>query len=106
MRRAHGRLGGTFLLTCALAVPAAAIGCASTPRGRESRREARRELDRVYDLTHGDYHSWNDREDVAYRQYLLARHRSYRVFSTLKIEDQRAYWAWRHSQAEADRDTP
>jgi hypothetical protein len=105
MWRAHRRRGSSLLLAFVLAAPAT-INCASTPRRQESSREERRELDRIYDRNHGDHQSWNDKEDGAYRQFLAARHRTYRVFSTLRSEEQREYWAWRHSHSEAVHDNP
>jgi hypothetical protein len=105
MWRASRRLGSSLLLTFALAAPAT-INCASTPRRQESGREAQRELDRTYDRNHGDYHSWNDKEEGIYRQFLATQHREYRVFSTLKSDEQKEYWAWRHSHSEADHDNP
>lgn len=104
MWRANRRLGSSLLLTFALAAPA--INCASTPRRQEHGREQQRELDRTYDRSHGDYHSWNDKEEGVYRQYLAARHREYRVFFTLKSDEQKEYWAWRHGHSEADHDNP
>jgi len=56
------------------------------------------------DRNHGDYHAWNEGEDSAYRQFLAARRRGYRAFFKLRIEEQREYWAWRHSHSEPDHD--
>ncbi len=52
---------------------------------------------RVYDQGHGDYHRWDDHEEVVYRGYLNDNHREYHPFTSLSVEDQRAYFDWRHS---------
>ena len=57
---------------------------------------------RVYDRDHKDYHNWDDREDHAYRQYLVENHRSYRDYNHQSHSRQRAYWNWRHEHPDHD----
>ena len=57
---------------------------------------------RVYDSHHRDYHNWDDREDHAYRGYLVERHRSYRAYNEQRARDQRNYWKWRHQHPDHD----
>jgi type III secretory pathway component EscR len=57
---------------------------------------------RVYDRDHKDYHNWDDREDHAYRQYLVEQHRSYREYNHQNRARQRAYWNWRHEHPDHD----
>jgi Ni/Co efflux regulator RcnB len=58
--------------------------------------------DRVYhDKDHNDDHHWDTHEDKAYRVYVKENHRKYRDFNKLKVEDQQAYWGWRHEHSDA-----
>ena len=58
--------------------------------------------DRVYhDKDHNDDHHWDAHEDKAYRVYVKENHRKYRDFNKLKVEDQQAYWGWRHEHSDA-----
>jgi len=52
---------------------------------------------RVYDRYHRDYHVWDDREDRAYRGYLVERRRPYVVYGRVGRPEQRRYWTWRHA---------
>src|ERR1700739_4134394 len=54
-----------------------------------------------HDKQHNDDHEWNSHEDKAYRMYAKENHRKYRQFSTLKENDQQAYWGWRHEHSDA-----
>ena len=58
---------------------------------------------RVYDRYHHDYHRWDDREDRAYRGYLVERHREYVVYARQPRPEQRRYWTWRHAHLDYDR---
>jgi hypothetical protein len=51
---------------------------------------------RYYDRDGRDYHTWNNNEDRAYRQYLEEQHREYRVFPKVRAPQQREYFRWRH----------
>jgi hypothetical protein len=51
---------------------------------------------RIYDQWHGDYHRWDDHEEVVYRGYLRDNHRDYHPYASLSVEDQHAYLNWRH----------
>ncbi len=57
---------------------------------------------RVYDRDHHDYHIWDEREDHAYRGYLVEQHREYRDYNKQNRRDQRNYWNWRHSHPDHD----
>ena len=57
---------------------------------------------RFYDGDHRDYHSWDDREDRSYRQYLGEKLEDYRDFSKLNHNEQNDYWNWRHSHPDSD----
>jgi hypothetical protein len=52
---------------------------------------------RVYDVDHRDYHNWNGREGGYYNQWTIETHRERRDFPSLRPEEQREYWTWRHS---------
>jgi len=54
-----------------------------------------------HDKQHNDDHQWNNHEDQAYRMYAKQNHRKYHNFSTLKENDQQAYWGWRHDHSDA-----
>jgi hypothetical protein len=54
-----------------------------------------------HDKKNNDDHEWNNHEDQAYRMYAKENHRKYRDFSTLKENDQQAYWGWRHEHSDA-----
>lgn len=56
---------------------------------------------RLYDADRQDYHRWDDREDRAYRRFLMERHQEYRGMNSLNDEDQRNYWRWRHTHEDA-----
>jgi hypothetical protein len=53
-----------------------------------------------HDKQHNDDHEWNTQEDRAYRVYAKQNHRTYKTFSTLKEDDQQAYWGWRHEHSD------
>jgi hypothetical protein len=58
--------------------------------------------DRVYrDEAHHDEHHWDAHEDKAYRIWVKENHRKYRDFAKVRVEDQQAYWAWRHEHSDA-----
>ena len=58
---------------------------------------------KVYDRDHKDYHNWDDREDKAYRGYLVDNHQEYRPYAKMKRQDQSHYWTWRHSHPDEHR---
>ena len=58
---------------------------------------------RVYDRDHKDYHNWDDREDKAYRGYLVENHQEYRPYAKMKRQDQSNYWTWRHAHPDGPR---
>jgi hypothetical protein len=52
---------------------------------------------RYYDRNGKDYHTWNNNEDRAYRQYLGEQHRDYREFNRTNRSQQQQYFTWRHT---------
>jgi hypothetical protein len=74
-----------LLLSAAVIAPVAA-------RADDSNRHERR----YYDRDGRDYHTWNEREDREYRQYLVERHRQYVVFAKVRTPQRREYFRWRH----------
>ncbi len=57
----------------------------------------------VYDSSYHDSHRWDRREDVAYRQWEAEQHLRHLAYEQRQIDEQRAYWAWRHAHPD-DRD--
>jgi hypothetical protein len=92
MHRAHRYIASLFL-TATLAAPLAMM---AAPEPQVSLQV------RVYDRDHKDYHNWDDREDHAYRGYLVEQHRTYRVYARQPRRTQREYWNWRHSHPDND----
>jgi hypothetical protein len=84
----------SLFLAAAIAAPALVVAEAKAQEGNVQVR--------VYDRDHRDYHNWDDREDHAYRGYLVARHRTYRVYNRQSNRVQRHYWNWRHSHPDHD----
>ena len=56
---------------------------------------------RYYDRDGKDYHTWNNNEDRAYRQYLGEQHRDYRDFHRVNRSQQQQYFGWRHSHPDS-----
>jgi len=80
------RLAGAILVTTILA---GATACTARVR--------------IYDEPRRDYHRWDDREERAYRAFLVERKREYREFGRLERRDQEEYWEWRHAHPDRDR---
>lgn len=78
-----------LLLGAALAAPAVTM---AGPKPQDASVQVR-----VFDRDHRDYHNWDDREDHAYRRYLVVQHRSYRGYDRQNARRQRDYWKWRHT---------
>jgi hypothetical protein len=93
MRFIH-RTISSLILSAALVAPTVAFAAA---RPQEASVQVR-----VYDRDHKDYHNWDDREDHAYRAYLIENHRSYREYGRQNRAQQRAYWNWRHEHPDHD----
>ena len=100
MRRRDQVLASLFV-SAALMAP---IGAMAMPRPQDDRerheQEEREHRDRVYDRDHRDYHSWDRREDEAYRHWLDGRHQAYVEYNRLNRKRQREYWKWRHEHQE------
>jgi hypothetical protein len=59
---------------------------------------------RVYDPYYSDYHVWNNDEIVYYHQWARENHRDEnRDFRSLRPEEQKEYWTWRHTHSDHDR---
>ena len=83
-----------LLLGAALAAPAVTM---AGPKPQEANVQVR-----VYDRDRRDYHNWNDREDHAYRRYLVVQRRTYRGYDRQNARAQRKYWRWRHRHPDND----
>jgi len=86
------RILNTVLLGAALIAPLSIVPAARADHDHATYR----------DDEHHDQHEWNEREDRAYRVWLKEHHRKYKEFAKLRAEDQRDYWAWRHSHSDAE----
>jgi hypothetical protein len=84
---------GSLLLAGAIFAPTAIMAAPPPQEGIQVR---------VYDSRHRDYHNWDDREDHAYRGYLVEHHRSYRAYDRQRGSDQRNYWKWRHEHPDRE----
>jgi hypothetical protein len=59
---------------------------------------------RVYDPYYSDYHVWNSNEVNYYHRWAGENHRDAdRDFRSLRPEEQKEYWTWRHSHGDNDR---
>ena len=88
------RVWNVILLGAALTIP---VAMAPTTLRADDKKAART----YHDKQHNDDHEWNNHEDQAYRMYAKENHRKYTNFSTLKENDQQAYWGWRHEHSDA-----
>ncbi len=98
MHRGYRYLG-IILLGAALGAPLASARPVIAIQDHDDH-DRDRDNRRVYDPYHKDYHNWDDREDGVYRHWLEDRHEAYRDFNSLKRNQQRAYWNWRHEHEE------
>jgi hypothetical protein len=57
---------------------------------------------RVYDRTHKDYHSWDDRENTAWNLYLSENHKHQHEYKKASRKEQDNYWTWRHAHPDND----
>ena len=91
--RSINRFIGSLILAAAIVSPALIV----TAKAQEANVQVR-----IYDRNHRDYHNWDDREDHAYRRYLVVQHRNYREYNRQNNRMQRNYWNWRHSHPDRD----
>jgi uncharacterized protein YecT (DUF1311 family) len=91
---------GAILLSITIATPLAIAKPAVAIQDHDDRDRDHDRDRRVYDPYHRDYHNWDEREDHAYREWLAERHYEYRDFNSLKRNQQKAYWNWRHEHEE------
>jgi hypothetical protein len=88
------RFWNAALLAAALLVPIAvaptALRAQEHPAGRT-----------YHDKKHNDDHEWNGQEDKAYGVWTKQTHRKSTDFAKLKVNDQQAYWGWRHEHSDA-----
>jgi len=54
-----------------------------------------------HDKMHNDDHEWSPHEDMAYRMWVKEGHRRNTDFAKLRVNDQQAYWGWRHEHSDA-----
>jgi len=92
------RYFNSLVLAAALLTSAASVVQARNQGDRHSENDHVR----YYDRDHGDYHNWDDREDRAYRRYLVAKHRVYNKFNRANTRAHRDYWNWRHNNPDRD----
>ena len=85
------RLFNIAILGVALVIPAAIAPPSLQAQDHKS----------YHDKKHNDDHEWNDHENQAYRVYTKQNHRKYGEFSSLKENQQQAYWGWRHQHSDA-----
>jgi hypothetical protein len=102
MKSIHRYLG-ILLLGAAILAPTMLIA-GPNPQDRAEQREEQRERQRrYYDREHRDYHAWNSREDVRYREWRAERHyRAHVRYERMKRRQQADYWRWRHSHPDHD----
>ncbi len=81
-----------FLILSACALAAALIVPAAARADDRDHQERR-----YYDKQAKDYHTWNNNEDRAYRQYLTDQHRDHRDFHRTNRGQQQQYFRWRHT---------
>jgi len=79
------RHGSWILLAAAFCASAVVTGCAVHASYR------------TYDPAYGDYHVWNDAEVGYYTRWEGETHRDHVDFRRRNAEEQKQYWAWRHS---------
>ena len=96
------RITRPFLSSLALAAALAAPAGISIVSSLEGQVAVKIKVGRVYDRDHKDYHQWDDREDRAYRGYLVENHQTYRTYAKQKRPDQTKYWNWRHEHPDHD----
>jgi hypothetical protein len=97
MHRSHRYLSSLFF-AAALLASVASIASARNPDDRGEYVEHVR----YYDRDHRDFHHWDDREDRAYRRYLVEQHRPYVKFQWASPRAHRDYWNWRHTHPDND----
>jgi hypothetical protein len=92
----HARTAlSSFFLIVAVAIPPA------TYAQRDDHDHDKNRDHRYYDRQHKDYHTWDAREDQAYRRWVSEEHRKYKDFDRLSKADQQRYWQWRHDHPDA-----
>ena len=89
----------SIFLSAALMVPIGAMAMPAPQDDHERHEQEERER-KVYDRDHKDYHTWDQREDEAYRHWLDDRHHAYVDYEHLDRKAQREYWKWRHAHEE------
>ena len=52
----------------------------------------------TYDPYYSDYHRWNSAEDGFYRRWETETGRGHLDFGRRPVEEQRAYYGWRHQR--------
>ena len=53
-----------------------------------------------YDPVNNDRHRWDSREEAAYRRWEAEQRYEHMTYDRRQVEQQRAYWTWRHSHPE------
>lgn len=90
-------------LSVGIMVPIGALAT-TAPQDDHERHEQEEREQRIYDPVHKDYHSWDAREDGAYRRWLEEKHEAYVEYNRLDRKRQEDYWKWRHKHEDPDHD--
>jgi len=80
---------GAALLTSTAIAPTA-LRAQEHPAGRT-----------YHDKKNNDDHQWNGQEDKAYGAWTKETHRKNTNFAKIRVNDQQAYWGWRHEHSDA-----
>jgi hypothetical protein len=81
------------------------IAASPLPQDRKEEKQEDKKEQRYYDRDHKDYHTWDAREDAAFRRWLEEkRYQTDRAFSRMKSKEQSEYWKWRHEHPDNDTD--
>ena len=87
----------TAFLRAALMTPILLTPMALLADDHNDHKDARK----YHDNQHNDDHEWNSHEDQAYRMWAKENHRKYNAFAKITVNDQQAYWGWRHEHSDA-----
>ena len=95
------RFWNAALLAAALIAPLAIAPTALRAEDQKNTRDQNNNTRTYHDKQHNDDHQWNTREDQAYGKWVTENHRKNTTFAKLKVNDQQAYWGWRHEHSDA-----
>jgi hypothetical protein len=90
----------SFLALATLAAPSALRASPAPGHVPQQGPPQRDPQGRIWDSSHRDWHAWDDREERAYRAFLVETLRDYRSFDRLADREQIEYWNWRHGHSD------